>query len=289
MTRPRPAGLACALALLAALPGRAGAQAPLDIFVVKHSGVAAYQEVTDEFAEGCRVRARVVNLGEVPLRFHPSDVVLAVGQQALDAVLRTPARIVSALALHVPSRVIAADVLPQPELSLRALKAARPQASRVAVVHGPRTRVLVERMAEPARALGLALVEARASDGPGAVRELSRVSGDVDAIYLMPDLDVLTPQLFLYALTLEIRRSLPVIGATRQQVKSGALLAVDADPRAVGRQAAELVNQLLAGTPEEDLIDATQTGSLDLVVNADAARHLGADVAALRALGARVE
>ena len=72
-------------------------------------------------------------------------------------------------------------------------------------------------------------------------------------------------------------------------MKSGALLAVDADPRAVGRQAAALVNELLAGVPASELMATAQTGSLELVVNAEVARRLGADVAALKALGARVE
>jgi ABC-type uncharacterized transport system substrate-binding protein len=143
-------------------------------------------------------------------------------------------------------------------------------------------------MDEPAAALGLKLYKLRASDGPEAVRELHAAADDVDAIWLAPDLALLVPQLFQYALTLEIRRSVPLIAATRQQVKSGALLAVDADPRAVGRQAAVLVNGLLAGAPPERLQEA-QTGTLEVVVNADVARRLGADMQALRALGARIE
>ena len=277
------------LSVMSATPARA--QAPLDIIVVKRSGVSAYQEVTDEFAENCRVRARVVNLGDGPLRFHPNDVVLAVGQQAVDAVLETPARMVSALAFHVPARAIAADAIPPPELSLRALKAARPSVRRVGVVYGPRTEALVASMEAPARVLGLQLVRARATDGPGAVRALHLIAHAVDAIWLAPDLDVLVPQLFQYALGLQIRENLPLVVVTRQQVKSGGLLAVDAEPRAVGRQAAQLVNELLAGTPAETLVEAGQTGTLDLVVNGDVARRLGADLASLKALGlsARIE
>ena len=293
-TRAARASWAAALcgALLAGAADLAPAladDAPLDIVVVKRPGISAYQEVTEEFAENCRVRARVINLVGPAPELHKSDVVLAVGQRALEAVEHSGARVVSALAFRVPYGVIAADVQPPPELSLRALKVARPSVRRVGVVYGPSSDVLVAQMREPAAALGLVLVKARALDGPAAVRELNRISGQIDALWLAPDLDVMVPQLFQYALGLEIRRAIPIVGVSRHQVRSGALLAVDADPRAIGRQAAALVNELLAGVPAEELMAATQTGSLELVVNADVARRLHADVAALKALGARFD
>jgi ABC-type uncharacterized transport system substrate-binding protein len=111
----------------------------------------------------------------------------------------------------------------------------------------------------------------------------------VDALWLAPDLDVLTSQVFEYALSLEIQRAIPLAAVTRQQVKTGALLAIDTDPHAVGRQAAEIANRMLAGEDARTLADSGQTGSLELTVNADVARRLGVDTAALVALGARIE
>ena len=37
---------------------------PMSVVVVKRAGVMAYEEVAEEFAEQCRVRARVVSLGD---------------------------------------------------------------------------------------------------------------------------------------------------------------------------------------------------------------------------------
>jgi hypothetical protein len=278
------------VAVLLPLAAHADPDPQPHIIVVKQSGVRVYQEVADQFRESCRVHARILDLapGERP-SLQANDVVLAVGQHALDAVQSSPARVVAALALRVPPGVLVADAAPPPELSLRALKAARPSVKRVAVVFGPRTEPLVDKMAEPARTLGLSLVKLRAVDGPSAVRELSRVQAEVDALWLAPDLEVLAPQVFRYALVLQLRRSLPLVAVSRQQVKAGALLAVDAEPGAVGRQAAALVNELLAGVPAQALREAEQTGTLEVVVNAGMARRLGADVAALQAIGARVE
>ncbi|MSP63909.1 MAG: hypothetical protein EXR72_26905 [Myxococcales bacterium] len=279
-------------------PGKAENRA-IEIVVVKRGGIAAYAEVAEEFAERCRVRARVVNLPDgrrqrpmISPPLHRGDVVLAVGQRALAMVSGSPAHVISALAPNVLPGVISADEVPPPELALRALKIARPTVRRIGVVHGPRTDHLVARLWAPAQALGLSLVIARAPDGPRAVRELHRIvatSPSVDALWLAPDLDVLTSQLFQYALTLEIQRALPIAAPTRHQVKSGALLSIDADPRAVGRQAAEITNRLLAGEPIESLRASGHTGSLELSVNADVARRLGANLSALVNLGARIE
>ena len=46
---------------------------------------------------------------------------------------------------------------------------------------------------------------------------------------------------------------------------------------------------MLAGEPIETLLSQGQTGSLELLVNGEVARRLGVDVAALAALGARIE
>lgn len=288
-----------ALAALALAGASARAEpAPTEIIVVKRPGLTAHSEVAEEFADRCRVRAHVVNLvggraAEALRRaLQPRDVVLAVGQGALDAVAGSRAHVVSALAPNTPPGVIVADELPPPELELRALKAARPRLRRIGLVYGPRTANLVADLEAVARPLGVQLVLVRAIDGPQAVRELRRAveqPPSVDALWIAPDRDVLTSQLFEYALTLEIERALPVAAPTRHLVKSGALLAIDADPRAVGRQAADIANRLLAGEDPTAFAEVGQTGSLELVVNAEVARRLGADTATLAALGARFE
>jgi ABC-type uncharacterized transport system substrate-binding protein len=288
--------VAIALSLLI-LPSLSWADATggIEIVVVKREGIAAHAEVAEEFADRCRVRAKVVNLdlrypGQVRDMLHSNYVVLAVGQKALEAVKNSPAHIVTALAQSTPPGVIVSDAVPPPELALRALKAARPTVKRIGVVHGPRTDRLIADMVAAARDLGVTLVVVRAGDGPQAVRELRKIASTIDALWLAPDLDVLTPQLFQYAITLEIQRMIPVVAVTRQQVKSGALLAIDADPHAVGRQAAEIVNRLLAGEDFQKLSASQQTGSVEVSFNGEVARRLGANVDALEKLDAvRVE
>lgn len=283
-------GVAAALLAALALPATSdAARVPVEVVVVTQRDIGAYQEVIDEFRDRFRGRWRVVDVEHEVLQLSDGSLVLAVGQRALDAVAPLGAMVVSALARHVPPGVMVADAAPAPELALGALKAARPSVRRVGVVFGPRTEALIEPLEQPARALGVELVRVRAGDGPEAVRELSRVAARIDALWLAPDLDVMVPQLFQYALRLQIQDALPVAAVTRQQVKSGALLSVDAAPRTVGRDAAAIINELLEGQKPAALLDGARANALELSVNPEVARRLHADLDALRRMGARSE
>jgi ABC-type uncharacterized transport system substrate-binding protein len=257
------------------------------VVVVRPEGLRIYAEIADEFNDQGRVRAQVISPTEANAaalrRLRDTDVVLAVGQRSVDALRGVPARVVSALAFSRPASVIPVDPGPSYEVTLKTLQQALPQVTQVGVVYGRSTESQVRRFIEPsARRLGLELIAERVSDGPEAVRTLRRMAPYVGALLLVPDLEVMTPQVFQYALTLQIQRALPLLGVTRYQVKSGAFLAYDADPRALGRQAAEFVHQLLDGASTAELLESPVAVPVELTVNRDAARRLKANVRALR-------
>ena len=288
----RAAALALAPMIMATAP-TARAE-PMQVLVVKRAGVTAYEEVAEEFAERCRVRARVISFadeGVHGLRLSSDDLVVTVGQEALDALHGTKAHVVPTLAFHAPEGLVGPPVAPHPELILKVLAVARgPKIHIVGVVYGPRSAALVNQAARAAERLGLILMSARVSSGPEAVRALHTLAEKVDALWLPGDPDVLTPQLFQYALTLQLERGLPVAAATRQQVHSGALCAADFSPRAAGRIAADLANRYLDGrgipadSSEIDLYSGAR-----VTVNGAVARRLGADLDALVKMGARIE
>ncbi len=266
---------------------------PTEVVLVKRPGVMAYEEVAEAFREGCRVQARIVNLDRVspPKSFSASQLVITVGQEAFDAVLAAPDREIATLAFHTRDGVLGPPAAAAPELTLHALVTARPSVKIIGVVYGPRTASAYVAAKEAAHRMGLELRGVQAADGPKAVRALRGLVDSIEALWLPFDVDVVTPQLFQYALRLQIERGLPIAAATRQQVHSGALVAVDFSSRATGRAAADLANALLDGRP----LDALSSDRLDLLsgaritVNGDIARRLGANIPALLRMGARVE
>jgi hypothetical protein len=267
---------------------------PMQVIVVKRAGVMAYEEVAEEFGERCRVRARVVSFGEENLhapRFSADDLVVTVGQEALDAVRGTKARVIPTLAFETPEGLVGPPASPHPELILKVLAMARgARIHTVGVVFGARSASVVGQAARAAERLGLLLMTSRVSSGPEAVRALHAMSGKVDALWLPGDTDVITTQVFQYALRLQLERGLAVAATTRQQVHSGALVAADFSPSASGRIAADLANRYLEGrTVSIDPSEFDLYSGARVTVNAQVARRLGVDVAGLVRMGARIE
>jgi ABC transporter substrate binding protein len=273
--------------------GSAPAQgAPLQVVVVKRAGVMAYEEVAEEFGERCRVHVHVVSFGDEGLHaahFGADELVVTVGQEALDALRGQKAHVIPTLAFNTPPDLVGPPASPHPELILKLLALARPQRVHViGVLYGQRSAALMATAARAAEHLGLTLIAKRVSDGPEAVRVLHELSARVDALWLPGDPDVITPQVFQYALKLQLERGLPLIAATRQQVHSGALMAADFSPRASGRIAADLANRYLDGLPVDPAQLDLYSGAR-LTVNATVAQRLGADLPALSRMGARLE
>jgi hypothetical protein len=282
-----------ALFALACMTATAWAE-PVQVVVVKRAGVMAYEEVAEEFAEMCRVRARVVTLADESARaphFSADDLVVTVGQEALDAVRGTKARVIPTLAFETPEGLVGPPTSPHPELILRVLAMARgPRTHTIGVVFGPRSTAVVGQATRAAERLGLSMLTARVASGPEAVRALHAMSNKVDALWLPGDTDVITIQVFQYALRLQLERGLPVAAATRQQVHSGAFVAADFDPHAAGRIAADLANRYLDGrSVVSDPSELDMYSGARVTVNAQVARRLGVDGEALLRMGARFE
>jgi hypothetical protein len=275
----------------------AHAAEPMQVVLIKRAGVTAYEEVAEEFAERCRVHARVLSFGDEGPRglpLGPDVLLVTVGQEAIDAVAAHSAigaRIIPILAFHPPDALVGPPASPSPELILKVLAVARaPKLKVVGAVYGPRSAATLQQAAAAAHKLGLTLMASRVSSGAEAVRALRRLGPDVGALWLPGDPDVITPQVFQYALRLQLELGLPVAAATRQQVHSGALVAVDFSPRAAGRVAADLANRYLEGrTLPADVEKVDLYGGARVTVNATVARRLGVDVVALERMGARVE
>jgi putative ABC transport system substrate-binding protein len=174
-------------------------------------------------------------------------------------------------------------------LLLRVLSTARAKIKTVGAVYGPRSTPAARAAREAAERLGLQLLATEVSSGPQAVRALHALVGKIDAIWLPGDTDVITPQVFQYALRLQLEYGTPVAAATRQQVHSGALMAVDFAPRAAGRAAADLANRYLDGDRPDARDEIDLYGGARISVNAQVARRMGVDTHALETMGAKIE
>ena len=138
--------------------------------------------------------------------FGRGELVVTVGQEALDALEGTEARGIPTLAFHARAGLVGPPAAPAPELLLRVLSTARPAIRLIGAVYGPRSEAAAQATAIAAKRLGLTLIATRVHSGPEAVRAL-RVLVDhsgISAIWLVGDTDVITAQVFQYALRLQL-------------------------------------------------------------------------------------
>ncbi len=82
---------------------------------------------------------------------------------------------------------------------------------------------------------------------------LDSLAGNVEGIWSVADPNLFNPQSTKFILINALRRGLPLMGFSRNVVESGALFALDFDYKAIGRQAGELANQIIRGTPASSL------------------------------------
>lgn len=296
------------------------------VVVVRRPGLRPYQLLAEEFGDHVRALVRVVaarkaggpSLRRWLLRSKP-DLVLAVGQLAYDLIRHPTSRGPAApadwrpplLYAFVYHRQAAADRgIPAriaPSHVLQALRAARPRLRRVAALCSPDTKWLVDAAASHGSALSLVVEPLVARSPAGAIAQLRRLHRGVEALWLLTDLKLLSPQVLQYAIALQFRRRIPLLTASRHHVARGALLALDYDPALLGREAAVLANRLLGhsarhkpprkapASPRRAInarlrVLAGPYGSATprLTVNAATAKRIGVGLSELRHAGAEM-
>ena len=98
-----------------------------------------------------------------------------------------------------------------------------------------------------AEQMGIQLVPIKIEDVKEIPRALDSLARTVDGIWSVADPNLFSPQSTKYILLNCLRKGLPFMGFSRYVVESGALFALDFDYKAIGRQAGEIVNKVIAG------------------------------------------
>lgn len=252
--------LALLLLCLVALPARAARVA-----VVQSDDLPAYAGPVAAFVDGVGEPALVLNIhgrrNEAEavakrLKREDPEVVFALGAKAAWTVKRElpDTTVIYAMVLN-PARYgieggrtmgVAATVPPAEYLSQFA--GFFPDVKTVGVLSGPlATDERMAAMREVAARLGLTLVVEEVDSPRRARKAFYGMAPGVDALWLQPDRDMLTPEVFRVVTEEARRRRLPLLVETDNMVRAGALFAVVPDPEGIGRQAAEMARKVLEG------------------------------------------
>lgn len=216
------------------------------------------------------------------------DLILAIGIWALQVVVEEVRDIpvVFAMVLN-PTTVIGqethnitgASMNVPIEQQIALLKKVSPQVRRIGVIYDPsKTGFLVKQAERIAREQGVRLVAKAIASSKDAFAALDAMQGEIDALWILPDLTVLAPESVQYMLLFSFRNKIPLLGLSENQVRMGALLGLSFESGLdIGGQAGELANEILSGKSAEE-IPFTTARKARLTVNLKTASKLGLQI-----------
>lgn len=114
-------------------------------------------------------------------------------------------------------------------------------------------------------------------DVPEALRALLREE-DIDALWMVPDETVVTPDSFKFLLLTSFEHDLPFLAASDIFVKVGALASLTPDYTDVGRQGCELANRLTRGNISLASMNVVMPAKVNLSINLKTARKIGLSI-----------
>ncbi|AAR34818.1 MULTISPECIES: ABC transporter substrate-binding protein [Geobacter] len=259
------------------------------VFVLQSVRVAPYEEAlrgVRSVVSGTIKRVVISEMEGVDVarmvRDERPDVILAIGAEALTRVKRvkdTP--IVYLMVLDPQNTLTAGDNLTgvsmnvPPERQLAALQSLMPRLRKIGIPYNPsRSGVLARKAQAAARSMGIEPVARELRSARDVVPVAEGLKGEVDAIWMLPDTTVVTPESIEFLLLFSLTNRIPILTFSDKYVQMGAIMALDIDPYDLGRQGGDLIRRILSGAPVEQ-VQRVEPRSMVMTVNAKVARKLG--------------
>ena len=171
-----------------------------------------------------------------------------------------------AILLHFPA-----------EIQLRWLSRFLPQAKRIGILYDPaQNSDWVKEAEAAAQGLGLEIIGFEASSAKKLQTGLKFIGKKADALLAIPDQTVYSGKTAKQVLLFTFRNRIPFVGLSTPWVKAGALYALEADYRDLGRQAAEVIRKNLAGASSPEAITYPQ--KISYKINKKSIDHLHLEI-----------
>jgi putative tryptophan/tyrosine transport system substrate-binding protein len=133
------------------------------------------------------------------------------------------------------------------EVTLAQFRLFVPKAKTIAIFISESASIeLVSNATEVARNMGYDIKLIRINSSMELRKTLTYLSKEADAIWLLPDSQIITPENFHYITSIANRSKMPILANSDLLANAGALMSVTPDRNGVGQQAADLINTMLS-------------------------------------------
>lgn len=273
----------------APLAASGAAAAGTGVVILTDGRVAQYREALEAAQEALR-EAAVIDLGaaDAAARVQKAAVILAIGQRAVQLAMASAPSVPVVTCMVLGGAVTGSRTLTglrlevSPDVQLGAFRRVHAGLKRLGVIYQP--KVSGDYVAEAERAaggLGISLVTRPVADARAVRSALPELAASIDALWLLPDPQLITPEMMNFLLVFTLERKLPLLGFFDSLTRAGALASVAPDYRAIGQRAAKLASELAARPAESRVPVPPMIGSPGtLSINLKTARQLGIEVPA---------
>lgn len=148
-----------------------------------------------------------------------------------------------------------------------------PDLTRLGVLYTANTSSLIPSAEKIAARQGLTLVPILVESNKDLPKAIDSLASTVQGIWSVADPNLFSSKSTRYILLNALRKRIPFMGFSRNVVESGALFALDFDYKAVGFQAGQIANKILAGA-RPDSINVTNADVLWFHYNENTAKHI---------------
>ncbi|MHC4270286.1 MAG: ABC transporter substrate-binding protein [Planctomycetota bacterium] len=144
----------------------------------------------------------------------------------------------------------------------------------IGVIYDPsKTGNIIENAETEMKHHGVNLTKYEVTSSKMISEAMENLIGKIDALWLLPDSTVVTRKSFDFIKSKTLENKIPLLCTSDVFVKAGALAAVFADYKCIGRQAAELAEKIL-GSSTPDSLGIVNPHSFELAINTDTAEKL---------------
>jgi putative ABC transport system substrate-binding protein len=272
---------------------RTGPPKPQGIAVLKSYDIAPINQALAGFVAACPEPITTYDLGGATsdtrgivgrIMAAPPKLILAIGPQAAQVakaevqgipvvflLVRNPRKYglegdnIAGISLDVPI-----------EAQLAMYKSLLPTLRVLGVIYDPeKTGALVKEADEMAGKFGLRFLAAPVASQTEVPAALRSLLGKVNALWLLPDDTVVTPESLTFFLLTAFKQNLPVLTISDAFVEAGALASLSADYTDVGRQACQLSREIESGRLHPAQARVVPPTKVHIAINLQTASQLG--------------
>jgi putative ABC transport system substrate-binding protein len=259
-----------------------------EILVVQSHNIKPYADAFSGFKSlvsnrfsGVNFTSRNSNDAVEFLSGRKPDLVLAIGMDALQKVkVFSTVPIVYLMVLN-PSvsvsesrNVTGVSMTLSPEKQLAAIHRVLPLARRIGLLYDPKkSGSFVKRAQNASKEFKIDLLAREVNHSRFVPTALDSMKGAIDALWMIPDTTVVTPDTSELMMLFSLENKIPVCTFSTKYLEVGALMSLDINASDMGRQAGELAVKILSGKRVAEILPV-EADSANLVINEPIARKL---------------